>query len=99
MASILDSLLASSSFLRLSGPKTDDASAAPPVVIVVVVDDAAAAAETDVAGCASFDLSIEPVSLKPDPLLGFLSRDGVMRKERGKKNKKEKRFSRLKKIS
>ena len=92
MASILDSLLASSSFLRLSGPKTDDASAAPPVVIVVVVvDDAAAAAETDVAGCASFGLSIEPVSLKPDPLLGFLSRDGVMRKERGKKNKKKKK--------
>lgn len=78
----------------MSGPKTVVASAAPPVVIVVVVDDAAAAAETDVAGCASFGLSIEPVSLKPDPLLGFLSRDGVMRKERGKK-----RFSRLKKIS
>ena len=92
MASILDSLLASSSFLRLSGPKTNDASAAPPVVIVVVVvDDAAAAAETDVAGCASFGLSIEPVSLKPDPLLGFLSRDGVMRKERGKKKKKKKK--------
>lgn len=86
-ASIRDSLLVSSSFLRLSTAPAlaDELDDVVDVTDETVLADTKLVATTPVVvQLAIFGLSIDPVSLNPDPLLGFLSRHHNITKKQNK---------------